>query len=1136
MNARRTIAAAVAPACAAMLVWAAAVQAQTLTISRLAREREKVVASRSLPESEKQQILGFYDEALKSLQAALRHQAAALGQKRRAQSLQQEIELLQRASAETSPPSVPAPRESESLQAVEEALAQAQTEKRLRQRALSDLQRVSSNLSKRRDEIGNRRSELQAEIEDADDELAVLRINLLSEAWGAAQRVRIEASKEAIRSEIAALDAERDVLGVLRGLVPLQREAAQVRLETVDRELSLLAESLSSAELRDAAKRLAETRKSAATLAAGDARLRETEAEIVRLAGQLWDGGGFTVENNRIAVLAGKWSDHLLRLQQLSASIKRRYHAAGPLAPAGEWLQHPPAGIPSREQVRLARLRAFRTMAAARRVMVGIEERRSSETAFDVQVERVLALRPGQPKPPEELTARARALIQMRRKLEEETLQAAQALEDRTAQFDKLTAQMLAESNDIETFVRKRVLWSPSVSGGSVFSPANLGQALAWLFTNPEWLPGLKEILTPRPAWLPWIAVGALVVFLLRRRPGIRTRLREPLKEVAASPVSSSRRLVTAVLHTAMLAAGPAALVYLLHGVFGLAESYALTRSISSALYSTCTLVFVLTFVRQAMAEPGMARSVLAWKDEVCQDIAREISWLRFAIPPLAVVFLTLQAEGSLISDDYALQTHNNSLGRLAFIAALLCVFVACARLLKPEGAVARSVRDRIEEARRGFWRLVSRPIVCGAIALLILLSLAGFYLTALVISSGLCWTILLTLGLGLFSNLILRWRHDERHELMSRGASSPGDVERAESQVRQISRFVVTVAWIVVALLIWADVMPALSLLDQVQVYPSVALVKPAEERDPAEPAVSQPQSAPAVAAIPLPIPSVKPATEQKPATPATPLYLSDILIAVFVGAVTVMLIKDVPGLLEYTVLRRMRLDKGALYAISTITRYVVTILGVGAVSGILGIQWSQVQWLAAALTFGIGFGLQEIFANFASGLILLLDRSIRVGDAVSVGELSGRVSNIQMRATTITLWDRSEMIVPNKEFITSKLVNWTLSYPETRVDVKVGVAYGSDLELVRKTLIEIGAANPHVLKDPPVDVFLMAFGDSSINFELRAFVLFETGKLLVADQLHRAVYEEFNRLGIVIAFPQLDVHLDQNPPALPK
>jgi potassium-dependent mechanosensitive channel len=238
--------------------------------------------------------------------------------------------------------------------------------------------------------------------------------------------------------------------------------------------------------------------------------------------------------------------------------------------------------------------------------------------------------------------------------------------------------------------------------------------------------------------------------------------------------------------------------------------------------------------------------------------------------------------------------------------------------------------------------------------------------------------------------------------------------------------------------------------------------------------------------------------------------------------------LVKDLPGLLEFLVFRRFDLDAGAKYAINTIARYSVTILGVIAVSSILGIAWSQVQWLAAALTFGIGFGLQEIFANFASGLILLLDRSLRVGDAVSVGELSGRVSRIQMRSTTITLWDRSEMIVPNKDFVTGKLVNWTLSFPESRVDVKVGVAYDSDIDLVRRVLMEVASANPNVLKAPPPEVLLTEFAQSAILFELRVFCLYDYGRMLLLDQLQSAVFHQFRKNGIVFAFPQLDVHLN--------
>jgi potassium efflux system protein len=316
------------------------------------------------------------------------------------------------------------------------------------------------------------------------------------------------------------------------------------------------------------------------------------------------------------------------------------------------------------------------------------------------------------------------------------------------------------------------------------------------------------------------------------------------------------------------------------------------------------------------------------------------------------------------------------------------------------------------------------------------------------------------------------------------------------------------------VALAIWSGIFPALTMLDRVVILPASRTAQASKQ--------------PAAAPVPAPLPNVPAAApDADPDSASSGLTLLDVLEAALAGIIVVILVKNVPGLLNFVVLDRFRLDAGAIYAAGAVARYVVMIIGLAIVSGLLGINWRQVQWLAAALTFGIGFGLQEIFANFASGLILLFDRSIRVGDAISVGEFSGRVSNIQMRATTVTLWDRSEMIVPNKEFITSKLVNWTLSIPETRADLKVGVAYGSDLELVRKLLHGIAAANPNVLKQPASEVLLTAFGDHAISFELRAFCLFDYGRGTLLDELHRAVYREFSAHGISIAYPQLDVHL---------
>ncbi len=201
----------------------------------------------------------------------------------------------------------------------------------------------------------------------------------------------------------------------------------------------------------------------------------------------------------------------------------------------------------------------------------------------------------------------------------------------------------------------------------------------------------------------------------------------------------------------------------------------------------------------------------------------------------------------------------------------------------------------------------------------------------------------------------------------------------------------------------------------------------------------------------------------------------------------------------------------------------------------GLLGMRWSQLQWLAAALSVGLGFGLQEIFANFVSGLILLFERPFRVGDVITIGASSGRVTRIRTRATTILDFDNKEIVVPNKSFITGEVTNWTLSDSATRVVIKVGVAYGSDPARVRALLLGAARANPLVVADPePVSVFL-AFGASSLDFELRVFVGAVADRLVAQDQLNTAVAQLFAEQGIEIAFPQLDVHLRQTPQPAP-
>ncbi len=265
------------------------------------------------------------------------------------------------------------------------------------------------------------------------------------------------------------------------------------------------------------------------------------------------------------------------------------------------------------------------------------------------------------------------------------------------------------------------------------------------------------------------------------------------------------------------------------------------------------------------------------------------------------------------------------------------------------------------------------------------------------------------------------------------------------------------------------------------------------------------------------------------------------DLLMSATIIFLSVWILRHLTGLYETILFPFVNFDDGLKYAVITISRYLIFIFGAVWITSVLQVDLSKIGWVVAAMSVGLGFGLQEIVANFVSGIILLIERPIRVGDMVSIGaDIYGQVTQVNIRSTTILNRDRLEILVPNKDLISKEVINWTLSDSVVREKLNIGVAYGSDVEKVRSILYKITNADPDILDDPETKVLFLNHGDSSLDFEIRFFLNDPIIRRIVADRLNTAINREFTTHNIEIPFPQRDLHIipnaqDTSPPIVP-
>jgi potassium efflux system protein len=713
-----------------------------------------------------------------------------------------------------------------------------------------------------------------------------------------------------------------------------------------------------------------------------------------------------------------------------------------------------------------------------------------------------------------------RDLLETRRKHVEALLADYELYFQKLVDFDSRQQELIEKTERLLRFIDQWILWIPS---GSALRPQVVSDALAalgWLATPHLWGQlgrALWDALrTAVLVNLIALLVGIGAVAIARRGPA---RLRAVSEAAARNTQTDIAPTLLALLVSLVIAAWlPALLAYVGWRLSISPDATQFVRCVAHGLRYAGLIWLSLELPRQILRRDGLAIAHFGWPAPAVDALRRELSWIAAVVVPLVFAIETFEMRGE--------DAWRESAGRISLIALLAAATVFTHRVIRAPGPL-REILRATRQLQLSAWQWNAVHVAALAVPIGLAGAAArGYYWTALQLGAGHHLTLVFLFLLFTLLHLALRWsllarrrlafdqlkEQAEQAERTPEGDAAPAiqpdlDLAAVDAQTRRLLSTSTLVAMVLGLWFLWSDLVPAVDLLDAVELWTSV------ETRSVETRAADG---------------SVSFQTEQV----AVPITLGNLLVALLIGFMGLVLVRNLPGLLEISLFRRLGTGPGERYAIASIAKYALSLVGAALAFNTLGVGWSNIQWLVAAVGLGLGFGLQEIFANFISGLIILFERPIRVGDTVTVGDVSGVVSKIRIRATWITAFDRKELVVPNKEFVTSQLINWSLSDPILRVDIKVGIAYGSDTEAAMRELLAVANANPLVLKIPKPDVYFLGFGDSTLDFELRCFSPDVDSRIKIVHALHLAIDRSFRAAGIEIAFPQRDVHIRSAPP----
>ena len=702
-------------------------------------------------------------------------------------------------------------------------------------------------------------------------------------------------------------------------------------------------------------------------------------------------------------------------------------------------------------------------------------------------------------------------LLKARRQLLTRLNDASDTLIQEQTRLKLLYSRQNRKIDEIRESSASHLFWMPDVRPFTPQVMLGIPAALTLAFNPDNWLQLPYAIAENNPLSLTLAGIGLLVLAwswfkLARHLNQYCDHIAPRIGKVTQDKFSLTSRL----LLRSLLASLPLpAMVLMVRGLLEGAWQYPFAVAVARGLGEIWFLLLALVMARHLTLEKGILIHHFRWPKERVQQVWNQFRTLLLVLIPSFFV------QG--MANSYQEHAFYDSLGRMAFMIGALWLLLFFARLNRERLPLTWGQSDMTKPhlLHHFIWNsLMLAPLLA------VIGALFGYFYTSRILLRQLELSLLMGLGCLLVYYLARRWMLIQRRRLAFERAKSkraeilaqrgrddnqeelsseiPDVVEETELDLDTISaqslglvRTLLMLGFTMLVVVQWSDLNSAFSFLSNIEVWQVSSKIGGIEQ--------------------------------------LSAITLQDLMLTAFVFILTVVTARNLPGLMELTLLQHLSLSPGTGFALTTTSKYLVILIGALTGFSMLGIDWSKTQWLVAALSVGLGFGLQEIFANFVSGLIILFEKPIRLGDTVTIRDLTGTVTKIKTRATTIVDWDRKEIIVPNKAFITEQFINWSLSDAITRVRLRIRIGLTQNPKQVQQLLEQSVRESTLVLDTPAPEVFLIEFTDSALIYEIRLYVNNMDHRMPITHEVHSLILEKLGQVGMHLPHQQIDIRMSR-------